>query len=157
MAVPCASPTHPCPRTQGVWLASWPHATPPLGGYAAGHSHRAPSSPTATTPISGFGTTLDAADLKLTGSFFKSLVTFPVLSAGGHDYESGRQYLDEGKADAVVYGRHYVSTPDLVARFKLGAHAKPNPYDRSTFYSPGPKGYNDYPTWSEVATASASL
>lgn len=46
----------------------------------------------------------------------------------------------------VVYGRYFVSNPDLVARVKHGVDFVP--YDRSTFYIPGPehtKGYSDYP------------
>jgi hypothetical protein len=40
-----------------------------------------------------------------------------LISAGGHDYESGGAFLADGRADAIAFGRWYISTPDLVARF----------------------------------------
>ena len=45
--------------------------------------------------------------------------------------------------DAVAFGHHYVSNPDLVACIE-----KNRPFvepDASTFYTPGAKGYTDYP------------
>lgn len=55
-----------------------------------------------------------------------------------------------GTADAIVFGHHYVSNPDLVERIRDGITlAEPN---AGTLYSSGPNGYTDYP----VATAAAS-
>jgi N-ethylmaleimide reductase len=48
-----------------------------------------------------------------------------------------------GEADLVAYGRSHIANPDLVDRFRLGAPL--NPYDRSTFYRGGVRGYTDYP------------
>ncbi|KAL1636137.1 hypothetical protein SLS58_009986 [Diplodia intermedia] len=71
----------------------------------------------------------------------------PVLVAGGFDGESARKAVDEEYKDwdvGVVFGRYFLSTPDLVYRLKNGL--EPNPYDRSTFYTPmQEKGYLDYP------------
>ncbi|KAH8660447.1 NADPH dehydrogenase [Xylariales sp. PMI_506] len=71
----------------------------------------------------------------------------PVLVAGGFKPESAKYALDEEYAKynaAVVFGRYFVSTPDLVFRLRNGL--EPNPYDRSTFYTPiQPEGYIDYP------------
>jgi N-ethylmaleimide reductase len=51
--------------------------------------------------------------------------------------------VDTGKADAIAFGRAFIANPDLVERFKLNAPLNaPNP---STFYTPGPVGYTDYP------------
>jgi N-ethylmaleimide reductase len=38
----------------------------------------------------------------------------------------------------------FIANPDLVARMQ--ANAALNPLDMATFYTPGPKGYTDYPT-----------
>ncbi|KAH7039823.1 NADH:flavin oxidoreductase/NADH oxidase [Microdochium trichocladiopsis] len=56
-----------------------------------------------------------------------------------------------GAADAIVFGRHFIANPDLVAR--LGNGWPLNKYDRTTFYgaSPPEKGYNDYPLFSEAS------
>lgn len=49
-----------------------------------------------------------------------------------------------GTADAISFGRLFISNPDLPERFRLNALL--NPVDVTTFYTPGPKGYTDYPT-----------
>jgi N-ethylmaleimide reductase len=51
--------------------------------------------------------------------------------------------LEGGLADAVAYGRLYISNPDLAERFEQGAPL--NPYDRATFYGGAEVGYTDYP------------
>jgi N-ethylmaleimide reductase len=52
--------------------------------------------------------------------------------------------IESGTADAISFGRLFISNPDLVERLKLDAALNtPNP---STFYTPGPVGYTDYPT-----------
>jgi N-ethylmaleimide reductase len=51
----------------------------------------------------------------------------------------------EGKLDAVAFGTAFLANPDLPARIKAGAPL--NAVDPATFYSPGAKGYTDYPPW----------
>jgi 2,4-dienoyl-CoA reductase-like NADH-dependent reductase (Old Yellow Enzyme family) len=59
------------------------------------------------------------------------------------DFQTGQQLLDEGKADAVAFGKLFIANPDLPARFATGAPLnRPN---SATFYAPGPEGYIDYP------------
>ncbi len=60
------------------------------------------------------------------------------------DRASGEETLEAHAADAIAYGRLFISNPDLVRRFREGAPL--NEPDVSTFYSPGPEGYVDYPT-----------
>jgi N-ethylmaleimide reductase len=51
--------------------------------------------------------------------------------------------VSAGIIDAVAFGHHFISNPDLVARVRAGAPlVEPDP---KTFYSPGPRGYTDYP------------
>jgi N-ethylmaleimide reductase len=80
----------------------------------------------------GFGATADPVDSQLTAAFIRKVggLTVPVLTAGGHDYKSGLAYLEDGKADAVVYGRWFIANPDLVKRFARGPDAPLNAYDR---------------------------
>ena len=59
------------------------------------------------------------------------------------DFASGEATVASGAADAVAYGRLYIANPDLERRFREGAPL--NDPDVPTFYSPGPKGYTDYP------------
>ncbi|RFU74761.1 chanoclavine-i aldehyde oxidoreductase [Trichoderma arundinaceum] len=80
----------------------------------------------------------------------------PVLLAGGYDAASARRVIDKTYAEydnvAVVFGRLYISNPDLP--FRLQHQLPLEPYDRDTFYVPfSDKGYLDYP-FSEEFTAS---
>jgi 2,4-dienoyl-CoA reductase-like NADH-dependent reductase (Old Yellow Enzyme family) len=59
------------------------------------------------------------------------------------DQQTGQQLLDEGKADAVAFGKLFIANPDLPARF--AAHAPLHRPNAATFYAPGPEGYTDYP------------
>jgi len=43
----------------------------------------------------------------------------------------------------VAFGRAFLANPDLVARMQRGLPL--NAPDFGTFYTPGPKGYTDYP------------
>ncbi len=66
-----------------------------------------------------------------------------LVYSGGHDAALAESNLAAGKCDLVAVGRLFISNPDLVARWKAGAAV--NAPDMSTFYTPGPKGYTDYP------------
>lgn len=59
--------------------------------------------------------------------------------------------LSEDKADATVFGGAFLANPDLPERFRQGAAL--NAPDKDTFYSPGAKGYIDYPALSDSTTA----
>jgi N-ethylmaleimide reductase len=63
------------------------------------------------------------------------------------DQEEGNRYILEGLADAVAFGKPYISNPDLVERFEAGAELAE--WDQGTFYTQGEKGYTDYPTYQE--------
>ena len=63
---------------------------------------------------------------------------------GGFTFESGNELVAQGGADAIAFGTKFLANPDLPERFRRGAPLN-NP-DRSTYYSPGERGYTDYPT-----------
>lgn len=63
------------------------------------------------------------------------------------DQKIGQQLLDEGKADAVAFGKLFIANPDLPTRFARQAPLnRPEP---NTFYAAGPHGYIDYPSLQE--------
>jgi N-ethylmaleimide reductase len=66
-----------------------------------------------------------------------------LLVGGGFKKEEANKALAEGGADAIVFGSSYLANPDLVTRFERDAPL--NSPDQSTFYTPGAKGYTDYP------------
>jgi N-ethylmaleimide reductase len=71
------------------------------------------------------------------------------ILAGGFDKASAETALTEKKADLIAFARHFLANPDLVDRMRKGAPL--NAPDFSTFYTPGPKGYTDYPKLSAAA------
>ena len=56
------------------------------------------------------------------------------------------QVIEDGEADAVAFGRLFIANPDLPVRFARDALL--NVSDPSTFLTPGPHGYTDYPALS---------
>ncbi len=66
-----------------------------------------------------------------------------LLVGGGFKKEEANKVLAEGGADAIVFGSTYLANPDLVTRFEKDAAL--NAADQATFYTPGAKGYTDYP------------
>jgi 2,4-dienoyl-CoA reductase-like NADH-dependent reductase (Old Yellow Enzyme family) len=60
------------------------------------------------------------------------------------DQKVGQQLLDEGKADAIAFGKLFIANPDLPIRF--AKHAPLNRPEPSTFYAQGSLGYTDYPS-----------
>ncbi|MFM2036091.1 MAG: hypothetical protein RL459_1356 [Pseudomonadota bacterium] len=68
----------------------------------------------------------------------------PFILAGGFDSDSAEQALAQQQADLIAFGRPFLANPDLVERMQRKAPL--NPPDMSTFYTPGAKGYTDYPT-----------
>ncbi|HEY2659210.1 MAG TPA: alkene reductase [Caulobacteraceae bacterium] len=67
----------------------------------------------------------------------------------GFDAASAQGVLDRGEADAVSFGKLFISNPDLPKRLALSAPL--TPWTMETFYAPGPAGYVDYPSLETVA------
>jgi N-ethylmaleimide reductase len=62
---------------------------------------------------------------------------------GGYTRDAAEADLQAGLADAVAFGMPFIANPDLPTRFARGAAL--NEVDMATLYTPGPKGYTDYP------------
>jgi len=69
-----------------------------------------------------------------------------ILSGGYETVERAEKDLAANNGDLVAFGRPYISNPDLAHRLKNGIDLAPQ--DFSTFYTPGEKGYIDYPAHS---------
>ena len=67
----------------------------------------------------------------------------PYMANCGYGFERATQAIQNGDADLVSFGIPFISNPDLVERFKIGAEL--NPADQLTFYGGDEKGYTDYP------------
>ncbi|KKY31045.1 putative nadh:flavin oxidoreductase nadh oxidase family protein [Diaporthe ampelina] len=81
----------------------------------------------------------------------------PVLLAGGFRPASALTAADEefpNRDIIVVFGRFFISNPDLVFRLQKGIEFAS--YERGTFYNPGkPDGYTTYPFSKEYVEAQA--
>jgi len=66
------------------------------------------------------------------------------ILSGGYDKTRAEADLTAKKGELVAFGRPFLANPDLVSRLKEGAPLAGQ--DDSTLYTPGAKGYTDYPT-----------
>jgi N-ethylmaleimide reductase len=74
---------------------------------------------------------------------FRKFFSRTLILSGGYDAARAESDLAAGKCDLIAVGRPFLANPDLVARWRTGAAV--NAPDMTTFYTPGPKGYTDYP------------
>jgi len=74
-----------------------------------------------------------------------------LIAAGGFTGETAEAAIAEGHADAVAFGRIFISNPDLPRRLQRGYPL--TPYNRKTFYGGDVAGYTDYPEHDEMAQA----
>jgi len=67
-----------------------------------------------------------------------------MIGAGNFRGDTAARAIEQGHADAIAFGRLFISNPDLPRRLRLEADL--TPYNRATFYGGGAEGYTDYPT-----------
>jgi N-ethylmaleimide reductase len=70
------------------------------------------------------------------------------ILSGGYTMERAESELESGLANLIAFGRPFINNPDLVERFTNHWLLSKN-LDMNTFYSPGEKGYTDYPTYAK--------
>ena len=68
----------------------------------------------------------------------------PIILAGGFTGETAEAALKEFRADLVAFGRPFLGNPNLVEKLRRG-DTNLRKADPTLFYTPGPKGYIDYP------------
>jgi len=77
---------------------------------------------------------------------FRKVFHGPLMGNCGYTKETAEEAITEGHADLISFGRPFISSPDLVDRFKNGWPLA-EPAAVSDWYSPtGEKGYTDFPT-----------
>jgi len=82
---------------------------------------------------------------------FRPLWKGVLITAGGFSGEMAEAAVAEGHADAIAFGRIFISNPDLPRRLREGLPL--TPYNRATFYGGEEKGYTDYPVYGELERA----
>ncbi|CAM3122990.1 NADH:flavin oxidoreductase/NADH oxidase N-terminal domain-containing protein [Sphingomonas antarctica] len=68
----------------------------------------------------------------------------PLILNSDYTLEAAQTAIASGAADAISFGRPFISNPDLPARLASGTPLAPDVM--AQWYSQGPEGYIDYPT-----------
>ncbi len=92
--------------------------------------------------------TFGASDVPRISPHIRPLFAGPLVLNQDYDAAKAARDLDSGLADAISFGRAYISNPDLVDRLRADAALVPD--DFKTWYSAGPEGYTDWPVLAEV-------
>lgn len=66
-----------------------------------------------------------------------------IIASGGLDKEKAEAILNENRGSLVAFGQAFLANPDLVYKFENDLPLNSPDYD--TFFTPGEKGYLDYP------------
>jgi N-ethylmaleimide reductase len=82
---------------------------------------------------------------------FRPLWSSVLITAGGFTGGTAEAAIAQGHADAIAFGRIFISNPDLPRRLQHGFPIRP--YNRATFYGGDVAGYTDYPAYDEMASA----
>jgi N-ethylmaleimide reductase len=82
-------------------------------------------------------------DQPSTAAIFRPVWPTAIIDAGGFTRANAFEAVADGRADAVAFGRFFISNPDLVRR--IAEDLPFTPYHRPTFYGGAEKGYTDYP------------
>jgi N-ethylmaleimide reductase len=82
---------------------------------------------------------------------FRPLWRGKLITAGGFTGQTADAAIAAGHADAIAFGRIFISNPDLPRRLQRGYPL--TPYNRATFYGGEAAGYTDYPAHEEMARA----
>ena len=86
---------------------------------------------------------VDHQNVPSAAELFRAMWDGVLIAAGNFNRDSANAMLAKGDADAIAFGRYFISNPDLPERLRIGAAL--TPYNRPTFYGGGREGYTDYP------------
>jgi N-ethylmaleimide reductase len=85
---------------------------------------------------------VDHKNVPFASELYRPLWPNVLIAAGNYRGDTGEAALQAGWADAIAFGRLFISNPDLPERIRKGVEL--TPYDRRTFYGGGAEGYTDY-------------
>ena len=69
------------------------------------------------------------------------------IASGGFTADTAEATLEAGLGDLVAFGKPFISNPDFVER-SINSNLLAA-FDMNTFYTPGEKGYTDYPKYAD--------
>jgi len=90
----------------------------------------------------GYDGTFGQADRPPIAPLIRKVFAGPLVLNTDYALKRAQSALDSGAADAIGFGRLFLSNPDLPNRFAKGLPLVPD--DMSTWYTQGAEGYTDY-------------
>lgn len=97
--------------------------------------------------------TFGATDVPQQDGVIRANYSGPLVLNSDYTPQEAAADVASGRADAISFGRPFISNPDLVERIQTDAHINPNKGVPQTWYFPGEVGYTDYPTLAEETAA----
>lgn len=94
------------------------------------------------------GREVDHQGVPSAAELFRPMWSGVLVTAGNFRADTAAETVARGVADAIAFGRFFISNPDLPERIRKGVEF--TPYNRATFYGGGAEGYIDYPTMEEA-------
>ena len=99
--------------------------------------------------------TFGSTDVPKQSPLIRKIYSGALILNSDYSPEEATADIDAGRADAVSWGRDFISNPDLPTRFRIGAEISPNVNVPHSWYGRGPEGYVDYPALSEAEQTAA--
>ena len=94
--------------------------------------------------VDGLGFGFHELGEPMTLAEFRALTSTPLIGNCGYTFETASAAVESGDADAIAFGRPFISNPDLVERFANGwSLAEDAPM--GVWYSFEAEGYTDWP------------
>ena len=93
--------------------------------------------------------TFGKSDVPPVAPAIRKVFPAPLILNSDFDRERARSAIEAEQADAISFGRPFISNPDLPARLLDRSELAPDVM--ATWYSQGPEGYTDYPEAQAVA------
>lgn len=97
--------------------------------------------------------TFGSTEVPKQSPLIRSIYSGPLILNSDYDPAQAAADVDAGRADAISFGRPFISNPDLPDRIRAGADLAPNKGVPQSWYGRGPEGYVDYPTLMEQSAA----
>jgi len=94
--------------------------------------------------------TFGRTDVPQQDALIRSIYTGPLLLNSDYTPDHAEADIASGRADAIAFGRPFISNPDLVERIRIGATLAPNTNVPASWYAPGEAGYIDYPALADT-------
>ena len=91
----------------------------------------------------GFDGTFGKAERAPIAPHIRKAFKGPLVLNSDYRGDTAQAALNEGRADAITFGRTFLANPDLPRRIAKGLPL--NADDQATWYTQGPEGYIDYP------------